>query len=283
MTEISADIPPIRLERPALSALSRTGLQQLGKSRLGVLLAALVLPVSLLLIWSVTASLGWIPVQILPPPSMVVDAFFELTATGELQAHTLISLERVLWGFALGAVIGLPLGAVMGISETARKYLDPIFLAIAQVPPIGWIPMLILFLGIGEGLKIVIIAKAAMIPMAVNTYAGIRNVPIAWREVGEVMTFNKSMQLRYIVLPASLPTIFSGIRYGLANAWLALVAVELLASSEGLGYLMVWGRQLFAMEFVLLAMVFVGLIGFALDASLAAVEARLLKWQRVAA
>lgn len=268
-------------ERAGASLWRRITLPRPGPA-LGRGLLGLIVPLLLLAFWSLASASGLIPPQILPAPTAIIGAAGELWDRGDLQMHTLFSLERVLWGFLLGAVIGLPLGAAMGISETVRRYVDPLFLAIAQVPPIGWIPLLILFLGIGEGLKVVIIAKAAMIPMAVNTYAGIRNVPQQLREVGQVMTFTPLEQLRIVVLPAALPTIFSGIRYGLANAWLALVAVELLASSEGLGYLMVWGRQLFAMEYVLLAMILVGVIGFLLDAGLALLEARLLRWKGAA-
>jgi len=115
--------------------------------------------------------------------------------------------------------------------------------------------------------------------VAVNTHKGIRNVPAAYREVGAVLTFGPWLTLTRIVLPAAVPTIFCGVRYGLTNAWLALVAVELLASSEGLGYLMVWGRQLFQLDVVVLAMIVVGLIGFALDWMLGWVERRLRRWE----
>jgi sulfonate transport system permease protein len=156
---------------------------------------------------------------------------------------------------------------------------EPLFLALAQIPPLGWVPLLMLVVGIDEALKIIIIAKAAAIPVTLNTYKGIRNVPRIYREVGEVLTFGPWLTLRKIVLPASVPSIFTGIRYGLTNAWLALVAVELLASSEGLGYLIVWGRQLFQLDLVIMAMILVGVIGFALDWILGLVERRLQRWE----
>lgn len=255
------------------AALARLG-QTL--ARLGV---GLVLPLGLFGLWWLASSRGWLAPQILPEPVLIWDAFLELWGYGDLQSHSLISLQRVALGFGLGAVVGLPLGAAMGLSTLFRRWVDPIFIMISQIPPIGWIPVLMVFLGLGESLKLVIIAKAAMIPMAINTYAAFRNVPVQWQEVGQVFSFSKSEQLRWVVLPAALPGVFTGIRYGLTNAWLALVAVELLASSEGLGYLMVWGRQMFAMEYVILAMIFIGGIGFALDWGLARLEAHLLRWK----
>jgi len=240
-----------------------------------------VLPAALLVLWQVTSSMGWLPQQILPKPAMIVDDFRDMIASGELWQHTTRSLLRVVQGFAVGASLGLALGMAMGLSARFRALVEPVFTAIAQIPAIGLIPLFILLVGIDEPLKILVIAKAALVPVTVNTYMGILNVPRAYREVGDVLTFGPSLTLRKIVLPAAIPSIFTGIRYGLTNAWLALVAVELLVSSEGLGYLMVWGRQLFQLDFVLVAMIMIGLIGFLLDAMLARIELRLQRWKLV--
>lgn len=240
---------------------------------------ALALPAGLLGLWALTARLGWLPAQILPAPDQVAATIVETVENGDLLFHTQTSLLRVVEGFGLGATLGLLLGVAMGLSRRARWIIEPTFTAIAQVPPLGWIPLLMLLVGIDEALKVLIIAKAAMIPVALNTHKGIRNVPGSYREVGTALTFGPWLTLTRIVLPASVPTMFTGIRYGLTNAWLALVAVELLASSEGLGYLMVWGRQLFQLDLVILAMIVVGLIGFALDWTLGRIERRLQRWE----
>jgi sulfonate transport system permease protein len=136
-----------------------------------------------------------------------------------------------------------------------------------------------LLVGIDEALKIIIIARAALVPVTLNTLAGIRNVPAGFLEVGRVFRFSHAQVLRRIVLPAAVPPIFTGIRYGLTHAWLALVAVELLASSEGLGYQLVWGRQMFQLDVVLAAMTVIGSIGFIMDQGLALVEHRLQRWR----
>jgi sulfonate transport system permease protein len=261
----------------SLPALRRAARRTTG--RIQAALLPLLFPLALLLLWEVTARLGWLPSQILPEPALVLATFQDFIATGDLLHHTQISLLRVLQGFALGAGVGLLLGISMGLSQRVQELVDPLFVAVAQVPPLGWVPLLMLLVGIDEALKVLIIAKAAMIPVAINSYKGIRGVSRIHREVGEVLTFGPWLTLRKIVLPASMPSIFTGIRYGLTNAWLALVAVELLASSEGLGYLMVWGRQLFQLDLVIMAMVVVGVIGFLLDWSLGLVERRLQRWE----
>jgi len=155
----------------------------------------------------------------------------------------------------------------------------PLFTAIAQVPALAWIPLAMLLLGIGETLKIVVIAKAAFVPVVMNTSAGIRNVSPQLLEVAETLQFSTWQKLRLVVLPASIPSVFTGLRYGLTHSWIALVSVELVASSEGLGYLLVWGRQMFWLDTVLVSMLVIGLVGFLSDKVLAVVEQHLQQWK----
>jgi sulfonate transport system permease protein len=239
----------------------------------------LVLPALVVPLWIVGSARGWLPEQVLPPPSDVVHIFADMIASGELAQHAGISLMRVMFGFAAGATAGLVLGSVMGLSRRVDDYVRPLFTAIAQVPALAWIPLAMLLLGIGETLKIVVIAKAAFVPVVMNTSAGIANVPRSLIEVGESFCFTPLQMLRHVVVPGAVPPIFTGLRYGLTHAWIALVSVELLASSEGIGYLLVWGRQMFWLDTVLMAMIVIGVIGFASDRILAAVEARLQRWR----
>lgn len=246
---------------------------------LGRAAAGLIVPLAALVAWALTDRLGWLPEQILPSPALVGQTLLDLWRSGELLDHTAISLLRVLQGFALGAGTGLLLGIGMGLSRTVDDYARPLFTAVAYVPALGWIPLLILVVGIDEMLKVLVIAKAAFVPVTINTRAGIRGVPPALVEVGEVFRYDRWQLLSRVVLPAAVPPVFTGIRYGLTHAWLALVAVELLASSEGLGYLLVWGRQMFWLDTVIAAMVVIGVVGLAMDRGLAAIEARLQRWR----
>jgi len=242
-------------------------------------IVALLFPTALLVLWSASARYGWLPPQILPAPDEVLSALGDLAANGDLARDTGISLLRVVEGFAVGAVLGLLLGIAMGLSPTVEDYAKPLFTAFAQVPTLGWIPLLMLLVGIGEPLKILVIAKAAFVPVTLNTLAGVRAVPSAYSEVGAVFRFNRRQMLTKVVLPAAVPPIFTGLRYGLTHAWNALVAVELLASAEGLGYLLVWGRQMFWLDTMMGAMLVIGIVGFSLDRGMAAIEARLQRWR----
>ena len=239
----------------------------------------LVAPLAVLVLWAALSRLGWLPAQILPPPEQVWETALTMWGDGEIARHTAISLLRVVQGFALGASAGLALGIAMGLSPTVEDYARPLFTAVAQIPALGWIPLLMLVVGIDEALKVLVIAKAALVPVTLNTFAGIRAVPPAYLEVAKVFRFDRGQLLRRVVLPAAVPPIFTGVRYGLTHAWLALVAVELLASSEGLGYLLVWGRQMFWLDTVIVAMAVIGIVGLVMDRSLGAVEARLQRWR----
>lgn len=239
----------------------------------------LVLPGLLLTLWWLTANRGWVAPQILPPPGQVAQTLLEQWRSGELLGHLAISLTRVLAGFVLGGALGVLLGIGMGLSRTVEDYLHPTFKAVSQVPVLGWLPLAMLLLGIGESLKVVIIAQASLVPIALNVLKGIRSVPAAYVEVARAFEYSRAQLLRRVIFPAAVPALFVGLRGGLTQAWLSLVTVELLASSEGLGFMIVWGRQLFQLDLVLSAIISVGLVGLCLDKGLAMIEARLLRWR----
>jgi len=237
-------------------------------------------PLALLALWALAARYEWIAPQVLPAPQVVAHTFADLARSGELFDHLKISLIRVFAGFALGCAAGLTLGVAMGLSRVFKDYVYPLFRAVSQVPVLGWLPLLMLLLGIDETLKVVLIAKAALVPIAMNTYKGLENVPAQYVEVAQVFGLSRRQLLWKVVFPAALAPIWNGIRYGLTHAWLALVVVELLASSEGLGFMIVYGRQLFQLDLVLAAVVVVGIVGYLMDKTLALIEARLLGWRR---
>jgi sulfonate transport system permease protein len=245
----------------------------------GTLVLGLVVPLGLLTVWTVAALLGQLPEQILPPPWIVFDTLLDGIQDGSLLSSTVTSLERVAEGFAAGALVGLVFGTAVGLSKTLREFVDPLFLALSQVPTLGWMPIVILIVGIDEGLKIIVIGWSAFIPVVLNTSQGVRDVPQAYVELGRVLSFSRWSKLTTIVLPSAVPSIFTGLREGLANGWQTLVAVELIASFEGLGYLMAYGRQLFQLELVLSAMIVVGLIGLVIHGLLTLTENHLQRWR----
>jgi sulfonate transport system permease protein len=224
-----------------------------------------LLPVVLVALWFVGAEQGWISPQVLPPPLFVWETLRDLAVNGDLWLHVSTSFMRVGVGFAVGTLLGLVLGSAMGLSRRFEAYVLPTFNALVQIPVLAWLPFVLLIVGIGEPLKYILIAKAALVPVALNTLQGFRQTPVALREVGEVYGYSRRQQVLEIVLPHAVPTLFTGIRLGFTKAWLSLVVVELVASSEGLGYLIVYGRQLFQLDLVMAAVIVVGAIGYAID------------------
>ncbi len=240
-----------------------------------------IVPAFALTLWSVASRHEWVAPQILPAPGTVWQTLLEQVRSGDLFVNFGISLGRVAVGFSLGCVIGVVLGVAMGLSRRVEDYISPTFNAISQVPVLGWLPLAMMVLGIGESLKFVIIAHASLVPVAINTLKGIRSVPRNYIEVAQAFQFSRRQLLRKVVFPATVPSLFVGLRYGLTQAWLSLVTVELLASSEGLGFMIVWGRQLFQLDLVLAAIIVVGVVGLLLDRGLAKLEQRLLRWRPV--
>ena len=264
------------------SALTSRPLWRWRPAPLPKVVLAFILPITLLALWQLALQQGWASPHILPPPHKVLQRLWALAESGDLSFHLLTSLTRVGWGFLFGLLIGIPLGVVMGLSRTAESYLMPTFKALSLIPPLGWIPLLILLVGIEEALKIIVISKAVVTPITLNIFKGIRIIPAGFFEVAKVNRLSGWQTFHRLILPATVPSLFTGVRYGLSNAWMALVAVELLAASEGIGYLLVWGRQLFQLDLVMACIVIIGLLGLSCDALLARTEQRLLNWRRSA-
>lgn len=234
-----------------------------------------LLPLTLLGLWYLGVEQGWLSEQVLPPPAYVYDTLSELFASGDLWINAAASLQRVVVGFALGGAVGVALGLAMGLSKTVEDYLLPTFNAIVQIPVLGWLPFALLLFGIGEPLKYVLIAKAALVPITLCTLQAFKQAPQGLLEAGRAYGFSRWQSVIFIVLPAAIPTLFTGLRLGFTKAWLSLVVVELVASSEGLGYLIVYGRQLFQLDLVMAAVVVVGAIGLVIDRGFDYAERRL--------
>lgn len=238
----------------------------------GLLCCGFALPLAVLALWYVATEQQWLPEQILPAPQLVWTTTVELWQMGDLQSNFWVSAQRIFWSVSLGASVGLVLGIWFALSAKARHLVYPSIQLLAQFPILAWIPLLMIFLGIDEALKIVAISLAVIAPVLIATFKGIELVPQRFIEVAKVYQFSKWQTLTQVIAPASAPTIISGLRQGVMQAWLALVFVELLASSEGIGFLMVWGRQLMQLDIVFMGIIFIGLTGYVLDSILAVIE-----------
>ncbi|MCG8158282.1 ABC transporter permease [Brenneria goodwinii] len=222
---------------------------------------ALLAPLLLLAGWWLASSHGWMSAQILPSPAEVFDsarAFIPEELIHELP----ISLWRLALGLAGGIFAGLLLGVLFGLSPFANRLLMPIFTVLVQIPTLAWIPLLMLALGIGEALKLTILIKSVAVPVALYTCIGIQQTPHKLYEAARSLRLPPLAFARRLILPAMLPYLMTGIRLAFSQGWVSLIAVELLASSEGLGFLLVQSRQLFMLDLVFVCILVIGAFGF---------------------
>ena len=236
-----------------------------------------LLPLGLFALWWLASRNQWMSEQILPPPTLVWSSAVEL-AGGELWSHLAISLQRLFWGLLAGISAGAVLGAALGFSRRLERLVFPTFAALAQVPTLAWIPLFMVFFGIGEVLKLVVLIKAIVVPVTLHTLVGVRDAQPKLREAAAVLRLPRHLLIRRLVLPAALPAFMAGVRLALAAGWTSLLAVELLASSEGIGYLMVWARQLFMLDIVFVCIVVIGVIGVAMDRGIGLLDRKLVHW-----
>lgn len=238
-----------------------------------------LIPLAVFWLWLLNARTGWLPPQVLPAPEAVLAAGRQALVSGQLQTHLGATLLWLVEGYLIAAVAGSAFGIWMGLSAKARDYFYPAFKAISYVPVIGWLPLWLVVLGVGDALKVVLVAQASLSPIVFGVYDGVRGVPGPLIDLGRVLRFSPAQQLWRIVLPSAFPQIWSGIRFGLTKAWLALVGVELLASTQGLGFMLVNARNLYRLDMMFVSVIAIGVIGFALDRLLQAVENRVLRWR----
>lgn len=215
---------------------------------------------------------------LMPPPLGVVVAFVDLMRSGDLIFHILASLKRVIGAFAVAAIAGVGLGVAIGWWRRFGDLVDPLVEFIRPIPPLAWIPLAIIWFGIGDTQNMFIIFLGAFFPVVVNAIEGVRSVdrPLIWGALTLGGTW--SQILREIILPGALPLILTGLRIGLGVGWMALVAAELVAASSGLGFLIEDSRNLLFTERVILGMVLIGLLGFAMDRLMRLVERRMTPW-----
>jgi sulfonate transport system permease protein len=271
LTESASDAP----------ALGETSAAPAGHGRLRrlVITAALGLVVPLLgvLLWQWLATSGEFTASQLPTPGAVLGALAELVARGELWRHVAISSQRVVLGFAAGAGAGLVLGGLVGLSSPARALLAPSIQAVRAVPSLAWVPLLLLWLGIGETPKIVLVAIGAFFPVYTTVSAALAHVDRHLVEVGRAYGRSGLRLFLQVQLPAIAPATLAGLRLGLAQGWLFLVAAELIASSIGLGFLLIDSQNTGRTDILLLAIVLLALIGKLTDSLLGLVERQLLR------
>lgn len=217
--------------------------------------------------------------NIFPPPSAVVVMAWELLRNGELLRHAAFSLARVSVGFALACAVGIPLGLSMGAWPTWRRQVSVVIEVLRPIPPFAWIPIGLLWFGVGDTQSIFVIFVASVFPIVLNTVFGVDSVEPVLRRSALSLGANKWRLFMRVVLPATLPQIVVGIRISLGFAWMVLVASELIGSTSGLGYLILDSRNLGLPSLAFMGMLVIGFIGYLLDIGIRTIERLLLPWR----
>lgn len=244
------------------------------------LLKGITIPVILILLCEILVRNGVIEPYLLPAPSSLWQSLTEL-AEGDLWQHLWASSWRVFLGFGIGSGLGLVFAILVGLNRHAEDFLEPTFSAIKSIPSLAWIPLLLLWLGIDEGSKITLIAIGAFFPTYTNTVAAIQGVDRKLIEVARVYRLKYWQQIQQIVLPAASPGILTDLRNSLSLSWMFMIAAELIAATQGIGYLLSDGRETSRPDIVIIAIILLAVLGKITDSIMKLFEHRLLRWRDV--
>ncbi|WP_405177578.1 ABC transporter permease subunit [Nocardia sp. NBC_01377] len=236
-------------------------------------------PIALLALWQIVSSNGWVSAKKLPAPSVVLDAGLEIYRSGQLGDALLISGQRALFGFLLGAGLALVLATVAALGKVGEYTLDPPLQMIRTIPLFGLIPLFIIWFGIGEEPKIYLIALGVFFPLYLNTYSGIRQLDPKLLELGRTLQLTLVERLGLLIVPGALPQILVGVRQSLGIAWLSLVVAEQINASAGLGFVVNNAREFLRTDIVIFGLLIYSLLGLATDAIVRALELRALRWR----
>jgi sulfonate transport system permease protein len=247
--------------------------------------ARLISPVAVVLLWQLVSSAGLVSAQKLPPPLTVWRTAVSLVTTdspayGTLQGAMLVSLQRMAIGFAFGAVVAIGLALVAGLSRVGEDAVDPLMQILRTLPLFGLIPVFIVWFGIGELPKVILIALGAAIPLYLNTFAGIRGVDARLAEAGRALGLRRTEMIRHVILPGALPQALTGLRQSLGVAWLALVVAEQVNANAGLGFIISQATQFLRNDVILVALAVYAALGLITDALVRLLERRALAWRR---
>lgn len=247
-------------------------------------LVGLLAPIVILAWWQAQASAGGARSLAFAPLDSVAATFVELARSGQLRDDALATLSRAVVGLLVGGSLGVALGVAMATMRTVDRMIGPLYNAVRQVPLLGWLPLIGLWLGNGDSAKLLIVSLAAFYPTVLNAYEGIVNVERRYLEVGHIYGFSAAQRFGLILLPAAMPSIMTGITQALAFAWIATIGTEIvLGSGSGLGATMSMAQTQQRMDIILVAILVTALLGFTLNHLFAGLRAYLLRWQGTAA
>jgi sulfonate transport system permease protein len=269
-------LPDIALVRPTPEPVTLRRLGVEASSRWGLLLG----PALLLLYWSVLSVTGFLDPRILPAPWTAVSTGIDLIREGRLQANLAVSAERALAGLLFGSIAGVALALVSGLSVLGGYVVDGLVQLKRGIPILALIPFMILWFGIGETMKVTVIATAVFFPIYIQTHTALSAIDIRYVELAETLRLSRWKFLSRIVLPGALPGFLTGLRFGATAAWLALVVVEQLNATSGIGYMVTLARNYAQTDVMLVGLVVYAILGFGSDALVRLIERRALRWRR---
>jgi sulfonate transport system permease protein len=236
-------------------------------------------PVAILVIWQLASTTGLLAEDELASPWRVVRAAVDVTVSGELPEGLAVSLARVVAGFLLGAVVGLALGVWSGLSRWGGLLIDPPVQMLRTLPHLALVPLFILWFGIDETPKVLLVALGVLFPIYLNVHAGVRGVDPKLLEMARVSGFDRREILRHVIVPGALPSALTGLRLSLGIAWLSIVVAETVSSDSGLGYMINDAREFLRTDVIVVGLVVYALLGLGTDALVRRVERRALRWR----
>ncbi|AJP56174.1 sulfonate ABC transporter permease [Pandoraea vervacti] len=258
------------------------------------MLRGVLIPLAVVVIWQIVTGLGWINPIILPSPLAVVvkwwqylkptvamaDGFSAWLQSSELLMDATHSLYRVVMGFLVGAGIALPLGLLMGTSTRVYGLFNPLVQVVRPIPPIAYIPLAILWFGLGNPPAFFLIALGAFFPVLMNTIAGVRHVDGIYLRAARNLGAGQLTIFRRVILPAATPYILSGVRIGIGTAFIVVIVAEMIAVNNGLGYRILEAREYMWSDKIIAGMLTIGLLGLVIDLGMDRLNNHLLKWHR---
>jgi sulfonate transport system permease protein len=250
------------------------------RRRLPALGRRVAVGLALLLLWQVASWAGWIDSSTLASPVEVWDKFRELSSQGVLWPSILTSLRRVLIGLAIGVSIGTVLGLIAGLSKIGEELVDAPVQMLRTLPFLGLLPLLIVWLGIGEGVKVGLVVIGVIFPIYLNLHKGIRGVDPRFAELSRACGVGRVQMIRKVILPGALPSFLVGLRFALGVAWLSLVIAETVNADKGVGYLIMQGQQYLQTDVIVMGLVIYALLGLIMEAIVRVIELRALRWRR---
>jgi sulfonate transport system permease protein len=239
----------------------------------------LLSPLALLLIWELASQSGLLPSRVIAAPSQIGGTLWAMIESGELATHLWVSLQRALLGLSIGVAIGVVAALITGLSKKGEVILDSPMQMLRTIPSLALVPLFILWFGIGEFTKIALIVTGTTFPVYLNLYSGIRNIDPKLIEAANTLGLNRRQLIWHVILPGSLPSFFVGLRYSLGISWLALVFVEQINTTAGIGYLASDARDFMRTDVIVICLLIYSILGLVIDAVIRTLERYALAWR----